>query len=593
MKLEFLNAGLRASALSEMDLQFAHFLAEHARQHTEEVALAAALVSRASGGGHVCLDLKAIAGAPLWEGVHAPALDAWRAALQASGVLKQDDRPAPLVLEGERLYLYRYWRYEVEVAEKLRALAQGPEDAPNEEGLRVALRRWFPSSADSAEPDWQQLAAALAVLKRFAVISGGPGTGKTTTVLRVLAILAELSPRPLRIALAAPTGKAAARLQESLRLGREALQLPPAIAAQLPKEAATLHRLLGHLPGRTRFRHRRDHPLALDVLVIDEASMIDLALMAKLLDALPPDARLIMLGDKDQLASVEAGAVMNSLCADAQGYSFALAQRLESVSGYRPPVVAAMSALSDNIAVLRRAYRFEADSGIGALAQAALAGDAERSLALLGRETTQWRSSDGALQDFIAAYSPLLQAAQSGAAPQVLMQSTRRFAVLCAHREGPMGARRLNEAIEQGLRRTGLIATSGDWYPGRLVMMNRNDYGLRLFNGEVGIACKDETGGLAVYFPAADGSLIRYATARVAGCETAFAMTVHKAQGSEFESAAFVLPAEASPILSRELFYTAVTRASRRLSIYGGEAAIRAALARRVERDSALAQRLR
>ena len=595
MTPEFLSAGVRAHAIGETDAQFAGFVSEHAREGNDEVALAAALVSRATAEGHVCLDLRSVAGQHLWEGTQAPGFDLWHAALQVSGVLGRDGAPAPLVLDGTRLYLYRYWKYETLVAEKLRGFARGVAPSVDLQSLRDALQRWFPPQPDSGEPDWQQLAAAIAVLKNFAVISGGPGTGKTTTVLRVLAILAELSPTPLRIALAAPTGKAAARLQEALRLGCEALQLSPAIAAQLPREAATLHRLLGYLPGRTRFRHGSDNPLPLDVLVVDEASMIDLALMAKLLEALAPTTRLIMLGDKDQLASVEAGAVMNSLCADAEGYTSAMVQGLEALTGHRLPTGRA-TALSDHVAVLRRAYRFEAHSGIGELAQAIIGGNVEASVALLERHPAQWRREceyARMLHEFIAAYTPLLQAAEEGAPPEEMLQAARRFAVLCAHREGLQGARRLNEAIEQGLRRQGAIVAAGEWYPGRLVMTNRNDYGLRLFNGEVGIALRDAAGTLAVYFPAADGGLKCFAPARVGGCDTAFAITVHKAQGSEFDSVAFVLPPETSPILSCELFYTAVTRASRALRVYGSEAAIRAALTRHVARDSALAERLR
>ena len=596
MSLSFLDAGLNAHALSDIDVHFARFLAGNAKQASPEIALASALLSRASAEGHVYLDLRKAAEQSLWEDCDAPGYESWREALQRSGLLSSEDSPAPLVLEGGRLYLQRYWRYEKQVAAHLRAVAVRSANTIDRLALAEALRRWFPRGMQFAdgEIDWQQAAAALAVLKPFAVISGGPGTGKTSTVLRVLAILAELSPQPLRMALAAPTGKAAARLQEALRLGRQSLALPPAIENQLPHEAATLHRLLGYIPGRIDFRHHCDNPLPLDVLVIDEASMIDLALMAKMLDALRPDARLLMLGDKDQLASVEAGAVMSSLCAHAEGYSAAMAKDLKVLTGHDFPIENSTTALSDNCVVLRKRYRFKETGGIGALADAALKGEVVRDFTQ--SETVEWSDADRNAEmigTFVERYIGLLQAAQERMAPVDALSLVKRFAVLCAHRDGAYGAARINEAIQAVLRRRAGLSGAGQWYPGRLVMMSRNDYGLRLFNGEVGLTLYDDESRLAVFFPAADGGLKRYPVARISACESAFAMTVHKAQGSEFEEVALVLPRTISPVLSRELFYTAITRASRKVHVYGGEEIARAALARQTERDSALAERLR
>lgn len=555
--MKLLQEALHSGAIGEMDAHFAVFLAAHSRSADASVALAAALLSRATSQGHVCVDLARHAG---------EALKDWQGALEASGLLASDGQPAPLIYENGRLYLHRYWQYEKAVAENLRLRAQ-QSFPPADEAL---LQTYFPQSG---EDDGQRAAAALAVRKGLTLISGGPGTGKTTTVLRVLAILAEQAEKSLRMKLAAPTGKAAARLQEALRLGRARLSLPPVVDAQLPQEALTLHRLLGGIPGRTQFRHHRDHPLPLDVLVVDEASMIDLALMAKLLDALPQHARLIILGDKDQLASVEAGAVLSHLCAPQA------------------------RALKDNLIFLRHSYRFDTGGGIGALADAALRGDAEAVLATLATEdkVLQWSTATdmkGLIGGLADAYAPLFEAARAGASPADVLQLTRRFTALCAHREGVWGAAGINTALEREFRRRGWIGGAEAWYPGRLIMLNRNDYGLRLFNGDNGVALRDERGELAVFFVGAEGACKRYAPARLPACDTAFAMTVHKAQGSEFDEAAFILPQQRSPLLSRELFYTAVTRASGKVRIHASEEMIRASLVQRVERDSGLAARL-
>ncbi len=596
--IEALLRALRASGTAdELDVHFAAFICRTSGAPSPALALAAVLASHATREGHVCVDLARAAGEVVGEsGIEAPPLSQWLRVLTRCDAIGGPGAHKPLILEGTRLYLYRYWRYECEVAEALLARATRAAPEVNEAAVRDALSRWFPQQQE--EVDWQKVAAALAVTRALAVISGGPGTGKTTTVMRALAILAEVSPRPLRMALAAPTGKAAARLQEALRAARAALDLPPHIDAQLPREAATLHRLLGAVPGSTRFRHHREHPLPLDVLVVDEASMIDLALMAKLLDALPPHARLIVLGDKDQLASVEAGAVLHSLCAGPDACSPAAAERLCTLTGYEMPNVADVPPLADAIAFLRRRYRFAADSAIAALADAARDQRVDAALGVLANadgDEAQWYA-DADYGSMVVAladrYEELLRAAQAGATPENLYAMLRRQGVLCAHRTGPYGAETLNRAIESELRRRGAILEPGSWFPGRPVMVRRNDYAARLYNGDLGIVCADADGRLGVYFPDASGELRRFPPARLPGCDSAFAMTVHKSQGSEFESVDFVLPAQRSRILSRELFYTAVTRAIRQVRIWGSADIVRASLTTPVVRDSALAERL-
>lgn len=597
---EHIDALLRrlreSEAIGELDAHFAAFICRHAARPTTGLALAAALVSHATVEGNICIDLAAHAGRHIADGAFdAPSLDDWSGELIKSGAAVRPGEHAPLVLDGSRLYLYRYWRYECAVAGQLRARAVQPSPDIDAATLRAALDRWF---AAETETDWQKVAAALAATQPLAIISGGPGTGKTTTVMRALAVLAETSPRPLRMALAAPTGKAAARLQEALRHARASMRLAPEVDAQLPREAATLHRLLGVLPGRTRFRHDREHPLPLDVLVVDEASMIDLALMAKLLDALPLRTRLIVLGDKDQLASVEAGAVLHSMCAGPDAYGPAMAARLKALTGYDLPGVADAPPLADAVALLQRRYRFAADSPIAALADAARAGGADAVLRVLERadgDAAVWhaQSDQGALVAALAdRYEPLIDAAQSGAAPEHVYGLLRAHGVLCAHRTGPYGAATLNGAVESELRRRGRIAEPGSWFRGRPVMVQRNDYAARLYNGDLGVTLADGEGRLGVYFPDGAGQLRRYAPARLPACDSAFAMTVHKSQGSEFDAVDVVLPGEVSPVLTRELFYTAVTRAMARVAVWGSAEIVRATLTARVERDSALAQRL-
>ena len=593
---ESLQALRDADAIGELDAHFAAFICRSTDAPTLGLALAAALTSRATTQGHVCIDLAGHAGQRVGDSdITTPSLAAWLKELSASAAVTQAGERRPLVLEGTRLYLYRYWQYERAVAEQLLARATLPADTRNDAAVRTALDRWFPAGT---ETDWQKVAAALAATAPLTIISGGPGTGKTTTVMRALAALAETASAPLRMALAAPTGKAAARLQEALRQARATMQLAPEIDAQLPREAATLHRLLGVLPGRTRFKHDRAQPLPLDVLVVDEASMIDLALMAKLLDALAPHARLIVLGDKDQLASVEAGAIMHSICAGPDRYSRAMADRLRKFTGYALPTGDVPSPLADAVVQLRKRYRFEAGSAIAALADAACIGDADTALRVLsdsnGTEVA-WHadSTHAALVATLAdRYEPLLRMAQTPAEPKAVYALLRARGVLCAHRIGPHGAVTLNRAVENELRRRGVIAEQGTWFRGRPVMIARNDYAARLYNGDLGVALIGADGRMGVYFPDESGRLRRFAPARLPDCDSAFAMTVHKSQGSEFEAIDFVLPGEPSPVLTRELFYTAVTRAAHRVEVWGAAGIVRASLAARVVRDSALVERL-
>ncbi len=628
MSLPELDALREAGILAPLDVHFAHTMARLGADPRPAVLLAAALASRAVQHGHVCLDLARWAGQPVGgadglplagadgrprDDLAWPALGEWRAALADSPLVGDGDAATPLVLDGaDRLYLRRYWQHEAVLAARLRARAAEVAGAADAAAVRDGLARLFgPPGRDGGVGD-QRRAAEVAAARRLCVITGGPGTGKTTTVVRIIALVVEAAlarggPAP-RIALVAPTGKAAARLTEAVRRARDKLDVSDAVRDAIPEAAATIHRTLGSLPDvATRFRHDADHPLRDDVVVVDEASMVDAALMRRLVDALRPSARLVLLGDKDQLASVEAGAVLGDICG--------------------------AGALRDCVVGLTHSYRFGPDSGIGALARAVNAGDADAALAILTGAghpdvTLVTPTGGGRARDVldpalarcvVDGYRPYLQAAAvlagaiagertddgpgagtdggAGAliaAERACLDAFDGFRVLGAHRQGRDGVDALNPRIARVLADAGWLDPTARMYLGRPVIVTRNDYDVRLFNGDIGVVLPDPArpGRRRVVFAAADGGVRALAAARLPAHDTAFALSVHKAQGSEFDTVAVVLPDSVSPVLSRELLYTAVTRARRAVTVFGSEAVVRAAIERPIERASGLASRL-
>ena len=518
-------------------------------------------------------------------------LSSWRAQLEASSLIGAPGDYAPLTLVGNRLYLARYQAYEQQLAEQLLARAA---DAPevDEAQLSDSLARLFAFNQQS--PDWQRLAAAQAVRRRLAVISGGPGTGKTTTVVRLLAALLEQpGGERLAIGLAAPTGKAAARMAESIRNAKAELPVSEAIKQALPDEARTLHRLLGSRGDSPRVRHDAANPLALDVLVVDEASMVDLALIAKLVAALPPKARLILLGDKDQLAAVEAGAVFAELC-EGRGFDAEAAADLERITGQPVPAEMPNSRLGDAVVLLTHSHRFAGDSGIGELARRINGGDAKGTVALLqeNRADLAWNatpSSAALIERLEQGYAPYLQAARQGE-PAAAFEAFNGFRALTAQREGAFGVTGINEALEARFKRRLGVPARERWYPGRAVMVRQNDYALGLFNGDIGLCLKTEQ-GLRVFFEGDEGYR-GFAPARLPSHDSAFAMTVHKSQGSEFAEVLLALPEQPSPLLTRSLFYTGITRAKRKVEIWALPARLAEAVNTRAERAAGLAERL-
>ncbi len=533
---------------SALDRHFGNFLERLAGGDSSEVRLAAMAASRARAEGHICATLGEIA-----EHDGAPGAAALRKKLRASNVVGAPGAFTPLILDPhDRLYLRRYWEYEEQLARAILERAAAAE-----------------SPQVKKDSDLQKVAVERAVANHFTVITGGPGTGKTRTVMAILQrLLAQPGGDQLRIALAAPTGKAAARLTESVRAMKPGL------------EATTIHRLLGYLPGSPYFWHNAEHPLSADVVIVDEASMVDLALMAKLVAAVQSDARLILLGDRDQLASVEAGSVLADICAAAE----------KAVRG---------QPLHGAVVELKRNYRFAETGGIFRVSSAVNAGDADAAInALQKGGEAKWQplpdaaKLPGALRErVIAAFSPCLETTD----PLEALARLQQFRILCALRHGPFGVENLNAIAEEVLAGAGLILPRQGWYAGQPVTVTRNEYNLGLYNGDTGIILHDPDGDneLRAFFVSAEGQLRRFLPSRLPQHETAYAMTVHKSQGSEFSEILLLLPESDSPLLTRELLYTALTRAREQVEVWATERVLRAAIARPVTRVSGLQDALR
>jgi len=623
---------MNSPSFSLLDQQFARFLTRLSGltgERARTIFGLAARLSAALAAGDSCLVLTE---------------DEETVARSGKGLVSEQE-DTPLVIWRGRLYLQRYFRYESRLARQIKALARatnGPFPAANGDGnpssaalagteaglsllaspdFQELLSSCFGAEPDSSSftnesgifssvndisgrnemekgtghfltaPNRQRQAAEMALTHPLALISGGPGTGKSFTVARILGLLLQALGPDLKIALAAPTGKAAMRLRESIAAGLESFPLAESLKAKIPTTASTLHRLLGARRHSPHFRHHHDNPLPWDIVLVDEASMVDLALMSKLVDALPATARLILLGDKDQLVSVESGAVLADCIA----------------------------ALPDNTVVLRKSYRFNPE--IDRFAQAVNAGDADAAWRLQRTEARSQKPEDSvfgaeqnggggvfnvpveqALELCVDRYARYMEQVrmvwvegwrgEEGEEMGRLFAALHRFRVLCATRQGAGGVETINRQVEQKLAARGYSCQPGGWYPGRPVMILRNDYDLNLFNGDIGICLPDrapgEDGGDTVWFRGEDGGFHGYQASRLPEHETVFAMTIHKSQGSEFDEALALLPPDDSPLLTRELIYTAVTRARTRVLLAGTEAIFRRAVSRAINRASGL-----
>ncbi len=618
----------RAGVVAAADVHVAVELGRLADVSDPDAMLAVALAVRAPRLGNVFVDLATISHTVTVEEVSGnellelpwPEPFAWLERVRslprlvALGEDEAPDQVRPLRLIGSRLYLDRYWREERQLAAGLAGFAGRPLRPVDSAWLAEGLARLFPNPED----DLQRAAAACLVLRSLAVVAGGPGTGKTTTVARVAALLAEEAATTGRssplIALCAPTGKAAARLQEAVHHEAATMPVDEEVRARLGElRAGTIHRLLGWRPGSySRFRHDAANRLPHDVVIVDETSMVSLSLMARLVEAIRSDARLVLVGDPDQLTAVEAGAVLRDIVGPAgqgvrlTGGMLALLRRVAGAELSAEPVSEPKS-FGDGIVVLRRGHRFGA--AIGELADAVRRGDAgdaviaarhgagditwiEMDVADAGPRTDEPQAGLAALRAAaVEAGSAVVAAARAGDAESAL-RALGTFRLLCAHRRGPYGAANWAGQVERWL--AGALeefAPDGRDYAGRPLLVTENDYELRLYNGDTGVVVNTESGGLAAAFQR-DGRLVRFAPSRLGSAETLHAMTIHKSQGSQFETAAVLLPDPGSRILTRELLYTAITRAQRRLILIGSEASMRAAVTRPVARATGLGERL-
>lgn len=580
--------------------------------HDAAVLLAAGMACRAAEEGHVCIDLSRLAGGRIASDgerenhLRCPSLEEWLACLRASPLVGASGQWRPLILDrGHFLYLQRYHRDEQLIAALLHARAATPGLPTDTTPWARKLKRYFPDAQPGAN-DGQVTAGIVALQQRLCVISGAPGTGKTTTAARIIALLLDVhADRPMRFALCAPTGKAAARLSEALRSAAAALAAITKGPGHFPTEAATIHRLLGY--GRGRFVFNADNPLPADVVVVDEASMIDLSLMARLLEAVPAEARLIILGDHSQLSSVEAGAVMGDICQ--QGGRKGSSAKIHAgnrvpgtnrkIDGETTPerMLPTQAAPIDNsVIVLSHNYRFSARTGIGALIQAVNSGQGEAVLKRLQSDdaTIGWipaplnpparRQLQAAV---LEGYGPVFAARSAEAA----LGALEHFMVLCALTGGPWGTDRLNRWIESLGRRTGWIETRGAWYRGRPVMIRRNDYRTGLFNGDVGVVWPERVRGqrqIRIWFRTPAGPLKAFSPSQLPEHQTAFALTVHKSQGSEYRHVILILPEQDNPVLSRELLYTGLSRAREKIGLVADANLLVRAISRRIERTSGL-----
>ncbi len=579
--------------LNSLDHYFAEFIKGQDSAPSDELWLAAALVSAESGQGHICLDLASVSGReivpflPSGSILRVPETAAWIKVLSTCNTVGKPGEYKPLVLDDSgRLYLYRSWNYERSVADSLTEKASRIAETA---GLPTeALERYFPTVA--GPEDRQRMAAIAALTGRLTVISGGPGTGKTSTVARILALLLEQSgERELQIALAAPTGKAASRLRQSILQSIRQLPLDETIRARMPHDVKTIHRLLGVVPGSSNFRYNKANPLACHVLVVDEVSMVDLPLMSKLLDAVRHDCRVILLGDQDQLASVEAGAVLSDICNSGAGRRLDGPSDAENISLSGP--------IAGAVVNLTKSYRFGDESGIGNLSRLVNAGTGDAAFEMLAgghKADLVWKPLPPP-QLFEAEFS---SAVKTGYGEYVAAPTAERaleildeFRIISPYREGTCGVENLNRLALAAL---GLKKPEGQPACNRMpVMVSGNNYELGLFNGDTAVLMQNESDKrLLACFAEPEGGIRHVSALRLPPFESAFALTVHKSQGSEFDTVLLIIPELDSEILTRELIYTAVTRAKKRVEIWCSREMFCKAVERRIVRSSGLRERL-
>jgi exodeoxyribonuclease V alpha subunit len=624
----------QAGDISFLSYYFAEFIAQQSNCEMDDlVVISAALVSEKNQQGDVCILLDQYVNQPFFSNIASiiptlpkvTSISIWQKLLEDSSCVGNPGDNSPLIFESNRLYLNRFWFYETQVAQSILTRLSHPVPIDQARFL-PCLRQLFPDVDKTSDSVGQMIAVAIAASHRFSVISGGPGTGKTTTVVKLLSLLLSQSPQ-MRIQLAAPTGKAAMRLVDSIQtqisnlsksnISEDNLVEGRIIQSLIPTEASTIHRLLGY--GNQKYRYSRDHPLQIDCIVVDEASMIDLTLMYHLMDALPPYTRVILLGDRDQLASVAAGNVLGDITGHGLSIGYTQLQTdfidsiMTNLSPVEQPIGQAIKPtdeqpISNAIALLKHSYRFKSDSSIGQLAALINQGLGQQVIDLLsaGGEHLYWHHDVGkaltvdTLDWIINQYKIIIFAKTVDAA----LVAFEKIRILCAIRSGPFGVTEINRLITSRILAQGWIKKNlhdpnkfdpkqNDYYQGQPLLITQNDYELNLFNGDVGMVWPDALGNLRAYFRGSDSNLRELHLQNLAEHVTAWAMTVHKSQGSEFDTVLLVLPCdETSHSLSRELLYTGATRTRQQLYIYSSAASIISSCHTITQRHSGLAQKL-
>jgi exodeoxyribonuclease V alpha subunit len=588
--------------LNDVHQQFAAFF------KSETLQPYAYLVSKKLSEGHICLQLDELDA----EKENLPSYYKWNGEVDdlrneklvtSAGGIKQ-----PFVLHNGRLYLQRYFNYETMILSRIMEfiVAEKVSEAERTDLLKKHqsfIKGLFNSVGQEVKPiiNWPLAAAITGVLNNFTIITGGPGTGKTTTVAKILAILFTMDPE-LKVALAAPTGKAAARMAESLK--KADLKVDAGITEKFQAmQPSTIHRLLKYIPDSPYFKHNRQKPLDYDVLIIDESSMIDVALFAKLLDAIGPQTRLILLGDKDQLASVEAGSLFGDLCQAQKDLNIFTESRAGLINSFceLPSAQITQNSIAEkpshplfqHIIELQHSHRFKAEEGIGKFSAAIIQNDEEviKSFLIPGADPqvqVDMDYSQKLFEDFVKGYEEYIREKDIKTA----ILKLNGLKILCAIRDGEQGLYALNRKVEKYLSDRKLITLTNEFYEHRPILVSSNNYALGLFNGDVGIIRKDEKGILKAWFEDSEGKLTPVIPGLLSSVETVYAMTIHKSQGSEFDRVMLVLPdAENISILTRELLYTGLTRAKSKILLQGKEAIILQSANARVQRASGIAQR--
>ncbi|MBU0480249.1 MAG: exodeoxyribonuclease V subunit alpha [Proteobacteria bacterium] len=590
-----------------LDRYFGSLISRLADKTDPEIRTAAELVSLATREGHGCIDLREWAGQQIRGAggvdVCLPDFDVWHEKIANSVVAGSGtELVTPLVLENERLYLRRYWEYEEEIVSFLLQRGSRGDFGDGDGAPHEILNRLFPD--EGGEFRWHRLAALSALRRSVTCIIGGPGTGKTTAVAGIMALLVECSGDcGMRIALTAPTGKAVMRLQESIAKSLSLLDSPSHFRSRIPVRATTIHRLLGVIRDAPNFRYHGDNRLPYDLVVVDEASMVDLPLMAKLVRALPEQCRLVLLGDRDQLSSVEPGAVFGDICCRSMMNCFSRSFISEAtilaktddldLSGQEK------GGLADSLVGLRRGFRFAAESGVGRLARAVNVGNGDEVLRLahdeecpeiIWRECTNPDQIESLLREILR---EIWWNTSEQSLPGELLASLGKFQILCALRNGPFGVAGINAFVRKSV--VGNLTLSGkmNYHQAQPIMVSRNDYQLELFNGDTGVVARDpgHHEHLRAFFRASEG-VRSVSLLSLPPHESCYAMTVHKSQGSEFDRVILVMPDKKSPVLTRELVYTAVSRAREKIEIWGSEDVLRVALDAVTSRRGGLQEKL-